>query len=70
MVDFSELDKTKEKLEGKNSGWQIWYVPHAIGPVIWCARPLPELSADTPEHLQTDIRATEKEWKKEGVRSG
>lgn len=54
MASFlTVLDERKDELERDNPGWQIWYVPHAVGRhVTWCARPRPLLNTDSPEELQ------------------
>lgn len=69
-LDFNDLDHKKDALMGKRPGWQVWYVPRAVGGINWHARPLPALSAPSPEDLDKDIGASEEEWKREGVRSG
>lgn len=45
------LDQQKAELEQQNPGWQVWYVRQHTGDTRWCARPLPLLNADAPEHL-------------------
>jgi hypothetical protein len=26
-------------LRAGNPDWDIWYVPHVIGPTVWCCKP-------------------------------
>jgi hypothetical protein len=49
------LDKLRMEVEARNPGWHIWYVPTSLGPVSWCARPLPGLVCGSPEELEQAI---------------
>jgi hypothetical protein len=51
LATMRVLDQRKAELERQNPGWQVWYVRQYIGDTRWCARPLPLLNADTPDHL-------------------
>jgi hypothetical protein len=34
-----------EALRAKHPDWNIWYVPHVVGPTVWCCKP-----KDLPHH--------------------
>jgi hypothetical protein len=41
-------DNQLAKLRAKHPDWNIWYVPHVIGPTVWCAMP-----AELPHHEES-----------------
>jgi hypothetical protein len=49
------MNEALADLQDQFPGWQIWYVPRAVGGAIWCARPegktSPVLNEDSPERL-------------------
>jgi hypothetical protein len=47
------------KLERDWPGWQVWYVPRAVGGTVWCARRWDEtgdvINAGSPEELAEEL---------------
>jgi hypothetical protein len=65
MSWLEEMDAIAAQLIGQFPGWNVWYVPHHIGPPAWGARPWPLLNAASPEHLAEAIRGAHEavsEW--------
>jgi len=54
-----DLDAERDRLEQKHPGWQVWYVPLAVGGVLWCAQRRPTLQERTPAELEKAIAAVE-----------
>jgi hypothetical protein len=48
-------------LERDWPGWQVWYVPRAVGGMIWCGRRWDDekraLNADSPDELAELLEA-------------
>ncbi len=55
------MDRERAKLQDRHPGWNIWYVPRACGPTVWCAQREPLLNTDSPDHLSEAIREVERE---------
>lgn len=56
MSDWlGEQDRMKRDLEERFPGWGVWFVPGMGRTVTWCARPMPLLNEDSPEHLAEAI---------------
>ncbi len=53
------LDEQKRQLAEQYPRWQIWFVPRAGRSAAWCARPLPQLEADSAEQLSEAIAQAE-----------
>jgi hypothetical protein len=55
------ISQIVSKLEAEWPSWQIWYVPKAIGGMIWCARRWGDethvLNADSPDGLAELLEA-------------
>ena len=56
-----DLDAERDRLEQKHPDWQVWYVPIALGGVLWCAQRRPALTEWTPAQLEKAIAAVETE---------
>jgi hypothetical protein len=61
MSLLHSLDVNLAALKNKHPGWKIWYVPRAVGGVVWCAVREPTINTDTPEHLSQEIEMAEKD---------
>ncbi len=53
------LDELKRQLTERHPRWQIWFVPRTGQPAVWCARPLPQLQAESAEQLSEAIAQAE-----------
>jgi hypothetical protein len=56
---LSQLDAELARLRTAHPDWNIWYVPQAQGPVIWCAQPRPLLNCCSPAELNEYIEEAE-----------
>ena len=45
----------------RHPGWQVWYVPLAVGRVLWCAQRRPTLKERRPAELEKAMAAIETE---------
>ena len=48
---LSKLDAELARLRSARPDWNIWFVPHADGHVVWCAQPYPLLNCSSPQEL-------------------
>jgi hypothetical protein len=52
---MNQFEAIVAKLEADWPGWQVWYVPRAVGGTIWCARRWDDeshvLNAGSPDEL-------------------
>ena len=59
------MDEALADLQRRFPGWEIWYVPLAIGGATWCARPQgetkPVLNAHRAEYLAEYLSQIEAE---------
>ena len=55
----STADQAVAALRERWPGWQIWYVPRAIGGLLWCARLHSDhktvINAESPEWLEEQL---------------
>ena len=58
-MSLFDLDGQRDQLKAKHPRWRIWYVPRAIGGIMWHAQPEPCLSAHTPAKLDEAITEAE-----------
>jgi hypothetical protein len=66
---LNALDRERDVLAARHPGWRIWYVPHAVGGVTWCAQQKPTLNEHSPEDLEKAIAEVESEdWQTPGSR--
>ena len=58
-LEGSTADQTVAALRECWPDWQIWYVPRAIGGLLWCARLHSDhktvINADTPDELEEQL---------------
>ncbi len=55
MADVHALDRMKAELQEQFPGWNIWFVPHTTGHVVWCAQPWPLINSTSAAHLAAEI---------------
>jgi hypothetical protein len=57
---MNQFDAIVARLEAAWPGWQVWYVPRAVGGMTWCARRWDEagdvINAASPGELEALIR--------------
>ncbi|HEV8278159.1 MAG TPA: hypothetical protein VGQ26_21015 [Streptosporangiaceae bacterium] len=58
---MNQFELIVARLEATWPGWQVWYVPRAVGGMIWCARRWDStgrvLNADSPDELAEYLAA-------------
>jgi hypothetical protein len=53
--------RERDELAARHPGWRIWYVPRAVGGVIWCAQREPTLNCGSPAELDQAMTEVESE---------
>ena len=60
-MEASTPDRAVAVLRDRWSDWQIWYVPRAIGGLLWCARLHSDhktaVNAESPDELEEQLAA-------------
>lgn len=58
-MEASTADQAVTALRERWPDWQIWYVPRAIGGLLWCARLHSDhktvINAESPEELEEQL---------------
>ena len=60
-MEASTPDRAVAALRERWPDWQIWYVPRAIGGLLWCARLHRDhktvINAESPDELEEQLAA-------------
>ena len=61
IMEASTPDRAVAALRERWPDWQIWYVPRAIGGLLWCARLHRDhktvINAESPDELEEQLAA-------------